>query len=487
MSNGLVNQQELRLDPNPFMSLSSASPILVTEETRKRFIIRDYHRHGGKCVVPMIDRRSPLDTKATERSRSSKIPVLAVVLLAVLMLVAVAGLIVQIGNSTWQHQSETPVRAPARIAYATHNPILIIGNTGFTNECGVVWGSGTDTDPFLIQGWDINASTANGIEIRNASAHFIVRDCHIHDGRFQWESNYSGICLWSCVNGTLDSNNCTDNREGIYLNSSSKNTIINNTCSGAPFISDVGIILEFCSDNSLVNNTCFSNVYCGLSVSSSSGNIFVNNNCSNNRYEAMYFSHSDNNILANNRIYGNGDVAIGLYSDSSNNILVGNTAVGNYYGIALIGSANGSNFNVIANNYISNTHEYGLDIGTLSCRSNTIWNNTFVGNNGATDIYDASHIQAFDGGWSGSNWWNRTGGYGNYWSDWTAPDSNNDGIVDNPYLLDGWVVGDGGYDYFPLTTTPTEPIPEFAMMPLVVVILLVAVFITEGARRRKAP
>jgi len=112
---------------------------------------------------------------------------------------------------------------------------------------------------------------------------------------------------------------------------------------------------------------------------------------------------------------------------------------------------------------------------------NRIWNNTFAGNKGATDTYDSSRVQACDNGTS--NWWNSTDGYGNYWSDWTTPDAIPPwGVVDHPYLLDGSA---GAEDYYPLTTTPSEPIPEFGMVPFVVMVLLVAIVLTIGARRRK--
>ena len=57
--------------------------------------------------------------------------------------------------------------APVRdLALTVHDPILIVGNAEFTNASGVVWGSGTESDPYIIEGWDINASAANGIEPR---------------------------------------------------------------------------------------------------------------------------------------------------------------------------------------------------------------------------------------------------------------------------------------------------------------------------------
>ena len=98
---------------------------------------------------------------------------------------------------------EVPNEQPARILYATHDPIIIAGNEGFTNENGVASGSGSVSDPFIISGWDINASSANGIEIIGTDAHFVIRDCNIYDGVMGYAY---GISLEGVVNGTVTSN-----------------------------------------------------------------------------------------------------------------------------------------------------------------------------------------------------------------------------------------------------------------------------------------
>jgi len=106
-----------------------------------------------------------------------------------------------------------------------------------------------------------------------------------------------------------------------------------------------------------------------------------------------------------------------------------------------------------------------------------IWNNTFIGNNGAGETYDPGHIQAF-----GYGWWNSTDGYGNWWSDLTKPDANHDGIVDWSYNLTS-----GAKDYYPRTTLSSEPIPEFSMMPLVVLAFMAVVVLAGETRRKMKP
>jgi len=124
--------------------------------------------------------------------------------------------------------------------------------------------------------------------------------------------------------------------------------------------------------------------------------------------------------------------------------------------------------------------EYGIRIYP-GVSFNRIWNNSFSRNHGATSVYDPSHIQAYDDGTD--NFWNSTGsphGFGNYWGDWTSPDANMDGIVDNPYVIDGSA---GAMDYYPLTQFPY--IPEFPSVIFPIMLTLFVVVLISSIRRDK--
>ena len=81
----------------------------------------------------------------------------------------------------------------------------------------------------------------------------------------------------------------------------------------------------------------------------------------------------------------------------------------------------------------------------IDSRENLIYDNNFLDNNG-------DGVQATDNGTD--NRWNTSTG-GNYWSDWMTPDDNGNGIVDEPYELDGDA---GASDLLPLTDVPSNPI-----------------------------
>jgi parallel beta-helix repeat protein len=384
---------------------------------------------------------------------------------------------------------ETPTAART-LALTAHAPILIDGNAGFTNASGVVQGSGTASDPYVIENWDISASTAAGVKILNTDAHFIVRNCYVHDGL-----SYHAMYLGLCANGTITENNCSNNAVGIHLGLSSDNTIYNNTCNSSDM---AGINLYFSNNNSIYNNSCCLG-WIGIFVTySSNNNTIWGNTCTPNQHEGIsLFSSNNNNTICNNDAY-----RISLMVSSNDNTLSNNTCSSDEFGISLHSSNNNtlsnnncssngwsgiyldsSSGNELIRNQMRDNHGYGVLISSGS-NTNTIWNNTFYHNNGASDTYESSHVQACDDGTS--NWWNSTNGYGNYWSDWTTPDDvPRYGIVDVPYDITGSA---GAKDYYPLTASevPTEPIPEFGMISLVVMVMLVAVVLTMEARRRKA-
>jgi nitrous oxidase accessory protein NosD len=99
---------------------------------------------------------------------------------------------------------------------------------------------------------------------------------------------------------------------------------------------------------------------------------------------------------------------------------------------------------------------------------------------GSGDIYSPNFIQAYDGG--AGNMWNASYG-GNYWADWTTPDSNGDGIVDLPYWIDGPAAAK---DFLPLTESP-QVIPELAaLVPVVAAVALIVLLSgIAGSRGRR--
>ena len=76
---------------------------------------------------------------------------------ALLIALALSGIVFLVPNPT--------VRTAT--GYTPHAPIYINGNADFTSANGVTSGAGTASNPFIIEGWEIDADPAWGIEILN--------------------------------------------------------------------------------------------------------------------------------------------------------------------------------------------------------------------------------------------------------------------------------------------------------------------------------
>ncbi len=166
--------------------------------------------------------------------------------------------------------------------------------------------------------------------------------------------------------------------------------------------------------------------------------------------------------LTGNNINSNGDVGIQFVGTlSDHNFVTGNTISSNFNtGIRLIGSArntisgnslssradgvefyNGSGNNIIRDNDIGSS---GVGAYIYSSDGNLFYHNRFLGNTTQARV-DSGSGNSFNLPVEGNN------GGGNYWSDWTGPDADQDGIVDNAYAFTG------GWDFRPLTSESSWP------------------------------
>lgn len=331
--------------------------------------------------------------------------------IALIMLMAIASIAMIADQAPVDEQDESsPVRS---VALTPHGTIFIGNDAGFTNASGVTRGSGTETDPFIISEWSINASSYYGIYISGTTKHFVIRDCLIYDGKLP--IGYHGILLWTVQNGTVTNNtllnnyygmsvinfgnititenNCSDGNAGIYARGDGhwgyNLSIENNICSHSD---NWGMLIDTVFDSRIANNTCEYNGQHGMDIEVSSYVSVDNNTCMyNSRSGILLYDESQNCTVINNTCESNGEYGIYL-SWSYNNTVDRNIASHNdLMGIFLQSS---SDHNNITNNECNdNVHGtmYYRGISLEASNFNRIYNNTVLGN------YDGIAMMDSDG------------------------------------------------------------------------------------------
>jgi parallel beta-helix repeat protein len=228
-------------------------------------------------------------------------------------------------------------------------------------------------------------------------------------------SSSRGIGIVHSENCSLTGNSVTNSSGdyGIFLADSGNSNLISNLVTKAS--GEHAIFLYESQNNNLSSNTVKENYGNGIVLDNSGSSTFVGNVVSRNEENGIWLWMSGNNKFFGNTLdNNNAGFAIG---SSNNNIWNDNTV--SYCGTAFY--THDSSNNNIADNIISKNY-VGIYLNPLSYE-NKIQNNSFYGLN-------FGDSQATDDG-------ERNSFMFNYWDDWTGPDADPDGVVDELYLLDG--------------------------------------------------
>ena len=101
-----------------------------------------------------------------------------------------------------------------------HDPISILCDSDFGPSKYNFPGSGAEKDPYVIMGYRITTTIANGIHISDTTKYFTIRNCYLN-------TNYSGIHIKNSgkhepygIATVINNNICNNNFGGIYLENS---------------------------------------------------------------------------------------------------------------------------------------------------------------------------------------------------------------------------------------------------------------------------
>ena len=400
------------------------------------------------------------------------------------------------------------------LAYTPHDAIWIQNNQELIDQVDVEsWlGDGSSQSPFMITGYSFNQDT-QPFRIWNTDLFWIFTGNLVDsDGA----GMQCGTWLDNVTNGAIVDNIFRNRHSGLYiLDAENVNITDNNIYSNIGYGMEFGSTIRSCNvsynrvhnchdggiripmgvyDSEIVGNNITDCGGTGIYLMGTVKNSVVSmNTVDASGADGMMMSLIDESIISFNSIINSTDAGIHILNGKSGQITNNTVIEAGDEGFIVtacdslsfeyntIRSCDGVGFKVdsgenasICWNTIEDNSGYGLELGADTV-TYTIRYNTFLGNGGTCQVCDNGNTNDI-----------RL----NYYSDWTSPDADTDGIVDTPYEVDGDALNADPYPLaeagvVPETEPTTTPTGQPGQIPMDVILLgagaVVAIVIITGA------
>jgi parallel beta-helix repeat protein len=322
---------------------------------------------------------------------------------------------------------------------STRGPISILGNGDFTSENGVVGGTGTADDPYVIAAWEIAVPSGEyyGVRIENVTDHFVLRGLMIQNAT---QMGGAGIRIGFAAGGAIKGCSISNSMHGIEIMSSTDISIdscilyvsgrglrvigeseeqyrheiattnlYNNapiyyfygldgdtisglkgghltvassrnvTVSNNEIVNGDGMMFAFVEDSTITLNLAHrtANVITdnGMHLYESHNNLVLNNVVKNNRLAGIQLTLATGNSIVDNFAYVN-DTGIRVLASDDNSIS-GNDVYADVTGINLLGGSSGNS--IIGNMIHDDNQNMAQGIILEAAFSNTIERNLIYG------------------------------------------------------------------------------------------------------------
>jgi parallel beta-helix repeat protein len=123
--------------------------------------------------------------------------------------------VIALGGLLSSSPSPSLALPPANEELTPHSPIVIRRDAAFTPENGVRSGSGTPEDPYIIEGWAIDAAGGDlGIALFSTNAYVVIRNCAVQSAQ------QVGIRLDQAEHVTIENCRVSRSKRGFQITDS---------------------------------------------------------------------------------------------------------------------------------------------------------------------------------------------------------------------------------------------------------------------------
>ncbi len=366
---------------------------------------------------------------------------------------------------------------PSPLSYET---VTINGTSELVNSDLFIGGSGVSTDPYIIDNQEYDTL---GLAISNIEGVLIVRNFS-----FETKTNTSALEIVNISTCILENISISKRPHLIQATGETHLIIKNSTFSDIPtryeyiwnsYTTPIGISIdkELHVENSsfygtyngtendqnilqgskITITTCLFNLT-NVGVYAERG-IYNINNCTlynSSGIELNDYVQPASSFSVYNNLFNCSKLEVGLVNgaDISNNRFEGigsklhigrsfpimsnvrNNSFDNSSGLGVYASYNTMNYYFITENIFSNCPDGAILLSRSSVNEVYIWKNHFYFNRNTGQNFSYPQVSVKGTTHAGYHdvYWHRNC-LGNFWTDWTGPDDDNDGIVDDPYII----------------------------------------------------
>jgi len=247
--------------------------------------------------------------------------------------------------------------------------IMILSDADFTAENGVVSGSGTEGDPYVIAGWDIAVGEGGsyGVRVENVDASFVLRGLVIHGAT---SPGGAAIRIGFASSGKVEGCTITESVNGIEIVSSTeisvRNSVLYVTGRGLRVLGETADQYRLDIDDSNLLNDSPILYYYGLDGDTIDGKKTTH----------LTVADSRNVTVSNNEVVNGDGIELAFVTDSTveKNSVHRTSPVLTDHGILLYHSDN----NAIRDNGLWNNRLAGIQLALSS--GNTVEENTVYAN-----------------------------------------------------------------------------------------------------------